>query len=275
MRSRLVKQNFSAGFTLVEVLIAVGISFIVMMSISSMIVDMNKQLKTIEMKQERMDFSTLLKMQLYTPASCIGTLSGVTGIPAPATIDSLIAASATTPPSFDIPINSAEVVFFEKPITDYRFNYFEPFSATGSKMKFVANSVTGSTVAGTMAVEFAENAAAKNFMKLKPVTFPFSVTLDATGKITYCPGTAAAAPSRAICGAYFPKKGASTISVPTRDCILVSFGTDQSGSGHSQCYAAITPGGLNLITSGNKGWIRCEWACSGLTDPLPAGCTAL
>ncbi len=276
------------GFSLIEVLIVVGIMSVVILINLAVFQDMHRQLSLWEHRQDRDETERLLESILAPPNDyCSCQFNAGTNPDEVNLIFSALTASPTVEEASrqvpNLPLGLSDIhgsCDLSKP----------PLYAVGQKFSsgLTVQSIdiasfeplgTGA-IPGPFIATLEMNLQSQNNMRIKPAKVKLNVNLaNETGAISIasCGSPIGMGPAgRVNCDVRLGsgKNNYRTFSLAASNCYLTKMGTDQSSSGHSNCYTELTTSGTwKMVLDGNKGWIVCAWTCFDAVEPLPPECT--
>lgn len=247
----------SHGFSLVEVMVAVGILSIMTLAISTSIIDSRKAISGLEMKLEQVGFETSFRQEIAQNAACLRTFQNVRILPTDLTVDA------------EIQINPANITFRNAPLSNQTFTNFENLRTQDIVFR-VTSIPAANSAAGELSFRQVGKANRSNYMALKPVTINFQITVNATGVITSCPAIAVAANSipTAVPFSVFGGSGQTnvTFNIPGSFTLCSYSGSvttaDDSNMYDSCIVDQTAPGSWRLLLRKYSGdTLRCYASC--------------
>lgn len=159
------------GFSLVEVMVSIGVMSVMSLALVTAIVQSQKSIKSLEMKLEQVNFATAFSNQISNSAACINTFSALRILPSALTVGSTI----------NIP--SDKISFQGALLSTYKF---DSYSNVRINLKITSVPVAGSAT-GSLDVDLSLKSQFSNYLKPKSLGIPFALSVDAAGVITQCP----------------------------------------------------------------------------------------
>lgn len=160
------------GFSLVEVMVSIGVISIVAIALTTMIEQSQKSVRAMEIKIEQVNFSTAFSTMISSNANCIKAFAGVKILPA-----SLVSGASLNFPSDKVLLQGR--LLSETP--------FEKFQNSLVTFK-ITNIPSANTADGTLVINLGLKDQFSSYLKPKDISIPFSLTVDPiTGTILSCP----------------------------------------------------------------------------------------